>query len=205
MPSRCLLREPYPTNLPVIPVCKACNEGFSLDEEYFAAFLGCVLTGSADPDQQDNLRVQVILRRSPDLRARIEGWRATSQPLFGDTRIAWTPELERVNRVIVKNARGHAFFEYGEPLFDEPEHVRSAPLEFLTSEQRASFESAELGNAWPEVGSRMMTRMTTGQDLRNGWIVIQEGIYRYALSQQRGVLVRTVIHEYLATEVHWPE
>jgi len=36
VPSRILLDEPYLDNLPVLPACAKCNQGFSLDEEYFA-------------------------------------------------------------------------------------------------------------------------------------------------------------------------
>jgi hypothetical protein len=73
----------------------------------------------------------------------------------------------------------------------------------LSADERAEFESAGTGPAWPEVGSRMMTRMVTGQDLRDGWIVVQDGVYRYAVIQEGGMLVKSVLFEYLATEVHW--
>ena len=53
---------------------------------------------------------------------------------------------------------------------------------------------------WPEVGSRMMSRVLTGQDLRDGWVIVQEGIYRYRVDQFGGMLVRSVLFEYLATE-----
>ena len=49
VPSKSLLREPYPANLPVVEVCATCNEGFSLDEEYLVVFLNCVLAGSTEP------------------------------------------------------------------------------------------------------------------------------------------------------------
>ena len=55
----------------------------------------------------------------------------------------------------------------------------------------------------PEVGSRMMTRVMTGQDLADGWVVAQDGVYRYAVAQAGTLLVRTVLFEYLATEVYW--
>lgn len=31
VPSRILLDEPYPENLPVVPSCDSCNGGYSLD------------------------------------------------------------------------------------------------------------------------------------------------------------------------------
>lgn len=33
----------------------------------------------------------------------------------GEQRLVWKPDLERIERVVVKNARGHAFFEIGDP------------------------------------------------------------------------------------------
>src|SRR5262249_48162374 len=158
-----LLLKPYPENLPVVEICKSCNGGFSLDEEYLIAFLSCVLRGSTDPQQHENARVQEILTRSERLRSQVERSRKEYRTKGGDTRIVWMPETERVNRVVLKNARGHAFFEYGEPMLAEPDHVWSAPLESLTTEQRAHFESIDLGGCWPEVGSRMMTRVMSGQ------------------------------------------
>jgi hypothetical protein len=203
VPSKSLLLEPYPAELPAVRVCKACNSGFSLDEEYLIAFLGSVLAGTTEPERQSNPRAARILRRSSKLRARIESARQECVTQGGETRLVWTPEWERVDRVVLKNARGHAYFEYGEPMLDAPAYVRSLPLEALTAEQRAEFENVELGPGWPEVGSRMMTRVVTGQDLAGGWVVVQDGVYRYAVAQDGGMLVRSVLFEYLGTEVRW--
>ena len=51
----------------------------------------------------------------------------------------------------------------------------------------------------------MMTRLVTGEDLRNGWVNVQEGVYRYRVEQHGGFLVRSVLHEFLATEVYWED
>ena len=205
VPSKALLQKPYPPNLPVVRVCKACNEAFSLDEEYLFAFLSCVLAGSTSPDCQVNTKAERALRRNANLRARLERSRTQYETIGGETRIVWTPESERINGVVIKNARGHAFFEYGEPMLSEPELVWAAPLETLSPEQRAEFENIDMGSGWPEVGSRMMTRVITGQDLSGSWVVVQDGIYRYAVAQQDVILVRAVLHEYLATEVYWSD
>lgn len=205
VPSKNLLRKPYPKNLPVVQVCTTCNNEFSINEEYLTVFLECVLAGSTDPDCQSNPKVGRVLERNSKLRARIERSRTEYETSGGETRSVWKPETERVDRVIVKNARGHAFYEYGEPKLTEPARVWFAPLEFLTPEQRAEFENMESGSVFPEVGSRMMTRVMTGQDLSGGWVIVQDGIYRYAVAQQGLMLVRSVIFEYLATEVYWNE
>ncbi len=79
------------------------------------------------------------------------------------------------------------------------------PLASLTNTERENFESetAEGLALWPELGSRMMTRVITGQDLSCGWIIVQDGVYRYAVMQDDGIRVKTVIQEYLATEIRW--
>jgi hypothetical protein len=204
VPSKSLLREPYPANLPVIEICASCNGSFSQDEEYTAALLGSVLVGSADPFDQRNPAAG-ILAGSPNLRARIERCRRDYATAGGESRRLWKPETERITRVIIKNARGHAFFEHGEPLLEQPLHVGCAPMMSMSEEEHVEFETVESGAVWPEVGSRMMTRMLTGQNLSDGWVIVQDGVYRYAIIQRDGLLVRSVILEYLATEVHLGE
>ncbi len=205
VPSKILLQKPYPPNLPTVRVCKICNEAFSLDEEYLFSFLSSVLTGSTNPDRQSNPKAERALGRNAELRARIDGSKTQYETIGSETRIIWVPEQERINRVVIKNARGHAFFEFGEPMLSEPEHVWAAPLETLSSEQRSEFENIDMGSGWPEIGSRMMTRVITGQDLSGVWVIVQDGVYRYAVAQQGGMLVRSVLSEYLATEVYWSD
>jgi hypothetical protein len=206
VPTKAFLREPYPSNLPVVSVCVDCNRGFSKDEEYFIAFLGSVMAGSTDPKSQGIPAARRILGRDSVLRARIERSKRTDEAPGGETRFIWQPQNDRIDRVIIKNARGHAFFEYGEPLFEAPAYCRCRPLETLTSAEREEFENVRFGDlaGWPEVGSRMMTRVITGQDLAGPWIVVQDGVYRYAVPQSPdGLLVRIVIAEYLGAEVCW--
>ena len=78
------------------------------------------------------------------------------------------------------------------------------PLMAMTEAERHEFENVQEGfGAWAELGSRMMTRLLTGQDMRNRWIVVQDGVYRYRVEQVDGLLIRTVLCEYLGTEVFW--
>lgn len=203
VPSKSLLRKPYPSNLPVVYTCLACNEGFSLDEEYLVAFLGSVLAGSTEPDPLRSPNAARILKRNPTLKTRIERSKTEYETRGGETRVIWKPESHRIDRVILKNARGHAFFEYGEPMLSSPHHVWCRPLQLLTADERATFENLDPGPAWPEVGSRMMTRLLTAQDISGTWVIVQDGVYRYAIAQIGVILVRTVLFEYLATEVYW--
>lgn len=95
-------------------------------------------------------------------------------------------------------------------MLSPPTHVGVAPLETLDKIQREEFEGLAAGNEvelanWPEVGSRMMTRLLTGQNLSGPWVIVQEGVYRYSILQQGFFLVRIVIEEYLAAEILWDE
>ena len=51
----------------------------------------------------------------------------------------------------------------------------------------------------------MMTRAFTGADLDGPWIIVQDGVYRGAVTQVGTMLVRSVIFEHLLTEVYWDE
>ena len=205
VPSKALLRKPYPDNLPMVDVCRACNSGFAKDEEYAAAFLGAVLMGSTEPRRQRGPVGRGILRRNERLRSSIERAKREFRTIGGETRTVWTPNAWRFEQVIVKNARGHVYFEFGQPVFEKPMNVVVEPLVGLTAEERAIFEMADAGPGWPEVGSRMLTRLVEGQDLFNGWVVVQEGVYRYAVTQRESFVVKMVMAEYLAAEVIWSE
>lgn len=210
VPSKCLLsksegqsNDEYPANLPVIQTCLDCNKRTSKDEEYLWLFLHCVLAGSTEPEDHTAPNVRRALKRHVGLREQIE----CSKRLVsfgGDEIPIWAPELSQVNRVVLKNARGHAYYECGEPVLTKPEHVFAMPLMVMTEVERTRFEKGrEFFRLWPEMGSRMMIRLVTGQGMRNGWVVVQDGVYRYRVEQGDGLLIKTVLHEYLGTEVYW--
>ena len=211
VPSKCLLRksegpgkDQYPDNLPVIFTCLDCNQLFSRDEEYLCLFLNCVLLGSTAPEDHSDPNVQRSLMRHDRLRARIEASKRY-ETLDGEELLIWIPEFERVHRVVVKNARGHVFYEFGQPALEKPQHVWARPLAQMTEDDRFAFESGPGLMGWPEVGSRMMQRVVTGEDMRNGWIVVQHNTYRYRVEEgEGGLFVRSIVREYLATETCWP-
>ena len=203
VPSRSLLEKPYPPELPTVKICTDCNTSFSRDEEYFAAFLGAVLSGSTDPESQNTSIGARIFRRNDALRKRIDGQRRDYTTLWGEQKTIWYPEIARVRNIIVKNARGHVYYELGQPAFDEPSSVGIQPLEMLSRDDLSGFLAIDHGDGWPEVGSRTMTRLITGQDMEDGWIVVQDDTYRFAAVENDGFLVRIIIQEYLCAEVSW--
>ena len=204
IPSKALLNAPYPENLMQVGMCQECNSGFSKDEEYFAAFLASVISGSTEPDPLLLPTASRTLARKPRLRRRIDAARRVEATPSGDTVVTWIPELERIEPVIVKNARGHLLFELGQTVELPPAHINILPLELLSPQQLSQFEHPTGLVGWPEVGSRLMLRLLeTGEVGHGGWIEVQGGVYRYAVDDVPRV--RMVFREYLAAEVVWDE
>jgi hypothetical protein len=205
VPSRVLLDEPYPENLPTMPSCLECNAGFSLDEEYFACLIECARTGSVDAVTRP--KIQKILEHSPALAARIMRARTVSQ----GGEISFQLEAERVKNVVVKLANGHAVYELDEQRQEDPTHIMVTPLHTLSPEALQHFEtipqSAGLLASLPEIGTRAMQRVLIAAPANSvfgsDWVVVQEGQYRYAAIADGPVMVRFVIGEYLACEVIW--
>jgi hypothetical protein len=198
-PSRVFLDEPYPEHLPVVPACSACNGGFSIDEEYLACLVECARTGSTDAVER--LKVRQILNHSPALAARL----MQARSLTGEGVVTFAVEDERVKRIVMKLARGHAAFELSELAHKEPSHIMFTPLHLLSAAARNHFETPPSSEVWPEVGSRAMQRMALewGSSPHPSWIVLQPGQYRYLAVAEIAVMIRVVIGEYLACEVIW--
>lgn len=213
VPSRVLLDRPYPENLPVVPACEPCNNGFSLDEQYLACLIDCVVVGSTDPERVQREQVRKILAENPKLRERLEGARLEDG---GST--SFVPEGDRVRNVVVKLARGHAAFELGTPQRRTPDSVWWAVLGLMADADAEPFCVPHVHHLIGEVGSRATQRMvvleatlesSTGELVRaplicTMWVEVQEGRYRYqAVEDHDGVTIRMVLGEYLACEVRW--
>jgi hypothetical protein len=145
VPSKSLLEKPYPDELPTVQICQECNSSFSRDEEYVSAFLGAVLAGSTDPAVQSVGSASRILQRNRSLRSRIESSRRDHTTVGGDHKTIWVPEESRVKNIVTKNARGHVYYELGQPALGEPDSVVALPLETLTDDQRTNFLTVDHG------------------------------------------------------------
>ena len=204
VPSKTLLDDPLPNNLPIVDSCEACNQSFSLDEEYMACFLEAVLCGTTNPEYLRREKVRRTLTHNANLGARIEA----SKTVYGNGRMVWIPELDRVSNVVLKLARGHAAYELSLPQLEKPSTVHIQPFETLSVGERSEFESAGSGElrGWPEIGSRAFFRACGAAPYANTegpWIVVQPNRYRYSVDQPGGVVVRIVVGEYLACQVDW--
>lgn len=200
VPSKVLLEDPFPINLPVVPACSDCNQGFSQDEEYLACFLECVLKGTTEPKHL-NSKVQRTFDHSPKLARSI----AESRYIGENGDVLWTPAMGRVENVVIKLARGHVLYDLSYVETETPTTIQCVPLIALRADDLANFENAgaEQHAGWPgEIGSRAFLRAcgVPKFDNRGPWITVQSGRYRYAIDNG---LVQIVIAEYLACLVEW--
>lgn len=174
IPSKFLLVHPYPDNIETIRVCTECNRSFAQDEEYMAAFLGTLLWNGDEPKSQ----LERILESNWVLQDDLDDslFIVTSD---AKQRIALEPDEQRLRRVVSKNAVGHMFLALG--VAPRPSKISICVLENLPYAVREGLYG-----------------------LSTGWITVQEGAYRYQLVDQGALVVRSVIHEFLATETIWP-
>ncbi len=201
-PSKVLLDEPFPPNLAAVESCTECNQSFSIDEEYLACFLECVITGFTIAADLSRPNIKRILTEKPALAAMI----LESKQLDECRNSVWQPEVKRISRIIKKLARGHIAFELSLPKLEEPELVSFKPLMMMSGPERAQFEVPNEGTIalWPEVGSRAFLRaVPTISQPSDEWITSQPGRYRYLVSQSDGDFVQIVLSEYLACHVGW--
>lgn len=193
VPSRILLDEPYPENLPVVPACETCNQGFSQDEEYMACLLECAINGTTDVSRLSRDKVIRILSRKPSLVERLNS---------SYTSKGFCIEEERVANVILKLGRGHSLFELNEPHFEQPKSIVYAVISELSDKELLIFENPPMSSIVPEVGSRGMQRLIVGLPYLE-WVVVQPDRYRYLAFVDGRTVIRAVLSEFLAVQVVW--
>ena len=145
VPSKSLLIEPFPENLPTIPACFECNNGFSVDEEYFICFLE-VLKNKVYANYSISEHVRSILSKKESLRQLIE-----SQISSKDGCIYPSFDTDRFTRIITKLAIGHAGYEYDDLNFDGATGLWFEFAPNISEEYKAEFESPKLLNVIPEI------------------------------------------------------
>lgn len=200
VPSKIILERPFPENLPIVPSCLKCNNGFSLDEEYFACLIECILCGTADPEKLKRERIKKILKRKPKLKSKLENACAEENGTK-----EFKIEKNRIENVLSKLAYGHAKYENSETVFRQPDIISFAPIGLLNDQQKTDFFSNENFQKAPEVGSRAMQNMFFHNGIPNSnWTTVQEGIYEYTVIMTLSDLkVKILIWNYLVCEIIW--
>jgi hypothetical protein len=201
VPSRVLLDEPFPNNLPVVSCCKSCNTGFSLDEQYLACFVDCVISGSTSSSDVARPKVSRILAETPALSSQI----AASETKGPSDKKFWKPDIDRIHNVILKLARGHVAYELSLLQFEKPLCITFTPIIAMADRDVEYFLNLQETPFWPEIGSRAFIQTSKqfpelAADHRE---IVQPGRYQYLVSQTDGLFVRILLSDYLACEVRW--
>jgi hypothetical protein len=199
VPSKVLLDSPFPDNFPVVPACSKCNNGFSLDEEYFACLLECAICGTTEISKLQRSKVKDLLEQNKSLHYRL----MQAKTIF-DGQIFFKPELNRVHNVALKHARGIVKYEFSECPIEDPVFLNVKPMPNMTLEGLDQFYSMAPQAIFPEIGSRAFKKLEIrGDQIFNSWTIVQEGAFRYSTCLSQGIKVKFVIREYLMCEAQW--
>lgn len=214
VPSKTFLNKPLPSDLPVLPACQRCNNGFSSDELYVKTYIMCL------KEVLEN-RNYSCLQIEPTERKEIREAKSTVKEV-ADTRILTYDK--RVGRVLLKLAIGHAVYELSESYHSikwngTPIYIKYTVKSTDSEKEWNNLEYAETMNAkiLPEIGSRVFRNLLVLQtplisDEKDkyanlnlvimNWTDIQDGVYRYiAYLDDDKLVVKMVILDYLYGEV----
>jgi hypothetical protein len=201
VPSKILLDEPFPENLPIVPCCLKCNQDFSLDEEYFACAIECMIYGTTEINKLKRQKIKSILSKKEELRQRIE-----SSFISENGNKYFKIENERFTKIIIKLAKGHAKYENSQLLFENPTSIWMKPLNAMDKDEiEIFFAQTEIGIV-SEIGSRSFKNMFIGsnQYVYSQWITVQDNNYEYSVVDSFEVfVVKILIMDLLAIEVSW--
>ena len=207
VPSKAFLTEPYPDNLPTIPACFKCNNGYSEDENYVACFLDILKShvySDYSVQEQTNSRTAKDKKLQNILQKQIE---------TQDGIVFYQLDEQRFDRILLKLARGHGSFEFDYVDFDNAK--RRIWYDFLfhiPEEALLNFESIPESDIAPEIGSRSITTPFIPQNMETGdaigfsaWNEVQENRYRYQVSHNKkgNITVKIVIFEFLYSVVEF--
>jgi len=201
VPSKVLLNDPFPENLPVVPCCSSCNQNFSKDEEYFACLIECIVSGSVEIENLKRDKIKRILTNKRGLQKRL-----SNALVKEDTGTYFKVEQKRIENVLLKLAKGHAQFDASSPLLGTPTYLVYKPIHTMTQEENDRFFSGPIIEKYPEVGSRMFLKIAQDNTPYATWEVVQDSVYAYLITSQMGRLsVRLIIADFLAAEIIWDE
>jgi hypothetical protein len=123
VPPRSFFPKPFLSNLITVPSCFECNNRFSNDEEYLRTVLASALQ---DRDSEELVtqiweqKVERALKRNEPLIGSIYNSLQLVSIYDGSTllgkRMAFTIDMDRIERVISKIVKGLFFCHVGEPL-----------------------------------------------------------------------------------------
>lgn len=200
-PSKAFLNEPFPENLPTVPACFKCNNGYSSDEEYVSCYLD-VLKSKIYDDYVIKSKTAERLEKNIELSTALK-----EQIQTVDGQVHFKYDEKRLINVLVKLARGHAGYEFDYVNLDCEPSIWYGFAFNMTPEEIQAFNEITLMDKMPDVGARVYNRLCVVEDSQTGkaiytfleWVPVQENEYRYNVyfDESGSVCVKIAIGEML--------
>lgn len=209
-PSKVFLSKPYPSDLPTVPACEKCNNGFSSDELYTKAFIEAY-------EHHCSYKSKTILSERKEVREAQQKFEEciNSGEIHFDDRIA---------RILIKLAICHMVYElttgYHTDSWDGvPEYVSYSFRPYMQPEEIDSWDEFIPMNdkILPIVGSRafnyiyiiepVIESLESGEKYKipfsvMDWNDVQDNNYRYVCwIDKNHINIRIVIDEFMFIEI----
>ena len=199
VPPKVFLDKPYPDNLITVPSCRECNSDTSHDEQYVASQIEVAVCGTTDPRHLKRQKISKTLECKPLLRKKLARAATVNDGVY-----TVLPELERVNQVLEKIARGLWRFDTAQDTADLKATVHCDVAPLSADVKDVFFLSSTPGlSAWGEIGSRGFIRSQCGGEESSygpGWEDVQLGRFSCSVDSG-GDRVRMIFSDYLHADV----
>jgi hypothetical protein len=121
VPPKAIFAKPRPSDLITVPGCKKCNQGWSLDDEYFRTAL-CLSNKTADErNATDGRRAAMRSLQREEAKGLAKMFLSRTFPkevyspegIYLGKRLAFTVDFKRIQKVVAKITRGLFYKESG--------------------------------------------------------------------------------------------
>ncbi len=217
-PSKVFLRKPYPDeDLPVLPACRKCNNGFSNDELYTEVYIDSIkyLSGYADSLSKENQKRMKLNTAFQDAQNDLSKYNS-GESIYVN---------EKIIKILTKLSVCHMVYELSEGYCVNDACIQPTSVAYsfafdMTIEEQKKFDDFIFMNdkQMPEIGSRVFDKICvlepvlqalTSEEKNKApliimlWSDIQEHNYRYIawLENDHTFHVKIVIHDFLFAEI----
>ena len=216
-PSKVFLQKPYPSDLPVLPACYKCNNGFSDDELYVEVYIDSLkyLSGYSSCLREEN---------NDRIKSNAAFWDAQYDlhKFYQGENISINPKIERI---LTKLAVCHMVYELSDGYSTNNCCIQPKLVSYyfsfdMTKSEIDAFDEFVLMNdkQTPTIGSRVFDKVYVLEPALNNideteinkirmivmsWTNIQEQNYRYIawLENDDTFHIKIVIHDFLYAEI----
>lgn len=224
-PSKTFLSKPYPNDLPVLPACFKCNNGFSKDEMYTEVYIDALKFLSGYSDAMSDKNKEHIYNNTAFNDAQ------TDLSIYYET--GTMNKREKIYRILTKLSICHMVYDLTEGYSLDGCSIIPIKIEYqfafeMSKNQKEKFDELIFmsNKKFPIIGSRVFDRIyvlepilkqysnnTEGKgDIRiplaiMNWYDVQNENYRYVtwLEEDDNFHVKIVIHNFLYAEVIFPQ